>query len=110
MGQLRGVSVLIVVGPDTRRVTTAVPGNFGPLEHHASKACKTMGSFVAASNLSRRFNATDATGEVIWLVIARLKLCGMLQRGSDISVMKDAHGFKNGNKGNKGPLSCGPPG
>jgi hypothetical protein len=104
------VSVLIVVGPDTRRVTAAVPGNFGPLEQHASKECKTMGSIVATSNISRRLNATAATDEVIWLVIARLKLRGMLQRDSDISVRKDAHVFKTGDKRNKGPLSCVPPG
>ena len=102
--------VSTVVGPGTRLETAAVPGNIGPLEHLASKECKTMGSVVAAGNLSRRLNATDATGEVIWLVIARLKLLGMLHRDRDISVMKDAHVFRNGNKGNNGPLSCGPPG
>ena len=109
-GQLRVVSVLIVVGPDTRRVTAAVPGNFGPLEQHASKECRTMVSIMATSELSRRLNATAATDEVIWLVIARLKLRGMLQRDRDISVRKDALVFKNVDKRNKGPLSCVPPG
>ena len=94
-GQLRVVSVLIVVGPDTRRVTAAVPGNFGPLEQHASKECRTMVTIMATSELSRRLNATAATDEVIWLVIVRCQLREMLQRDRDISV---------GNKRNKGLL------
>ena len=110
VGQLSVASVSIVVGPGTRLETAAVPGNFGPLEHHASKECKTMGSVVAAINLSRSLNATDATGEVICLVNARLRLRGMPHRDRDISVMKDAHVFRSGNKGNNGLLSCGPPG
>ena len=103
-GQLRVVSVLIVVGPDTRRVTAAVPGNFGPLEQHASKECRTMVSIMATSELSRRLNATAATDEVIWLVIVRRQLREMLQRDRDISVGKDAQVSRNGNKRNNGLL------
>jgi hypothetical protein len=103
-GQLRVVSVLIVVGPDTRRVTAAVPGNFGPLEQHASKECRTMVSIMATSELSRRLNATAATDEVIWLVIVRRQLREMLQRDRDIGVGKDAQVSRNGNKRNNGLL------
>ena len=103
-GQLRVVSVLIVVGPDTRRVTAAVPGNFGPLEQHASKECRTMVSIMATSELSRRLNATAATDEVIWLVIVRRQLREMLQRDRDINVGTDAQVSRNGNKRNKGLL------
>ena len=100
VGQLRVASVSIVVGLGTRLETAAVPGNFGPLEHHASKECKTMGSVVAAINLSKSLSATDATGEVICLVTARLRRRGMLQRERDISGMQGAHVFRRGNKRN----------
>ena len=98
VGQLRGASVLIVAGPDTRLETATVPGNFGPLEHHACRECRTMDSVVAATNRNRKCNVINAIGEDTWLGIARLTLLGMLHQDRVIGVTKDAHVSRSVNK------------
>jgi hypothetical protein len=98
-GQLRVASVSIVVGPGTGLETAAVPGNFGPMEHHASKECKTMDTVAAPINIRRSLNATDATTVVTCLVNAWLRPRGMLRRERVISETRDVDAFRKGNKG-----------